>query len=271
MARRGIARAGEPRGPRHLVDPIAVYARTRSGTDARPSRRGRAGGRAGAPLHWIRAAARNRAYAPDVGIGAIIGGLVAATVVGGLVYAFIAGGRLLKQREANLRAFAASRGLTFEPGAGPLTFVANGELEGADVVVRFETQLRPPGGQHLIASFSATVTQAWPVMIAVRATSHEAREARPGLVRFDTGDAAFDGKFVTFAENGNSTVAIAPALRRMLGELSTNLRGYVALETGPRVEVRYRVGTTDEEFDPVRLAQILDTVVEASRRDGKLT
>lgn len=67
---------------------------------------------------------------------------------------------------------------------------------------------------------------------------------------------------VRFAQEDPSV--LSDELRRPLLELGTDLRGQVSLHTGPEVELEYRVGMDDEEFDAGHLSRMLDAVRRAA-------
>lgn len=200
-----------------------------------------------------------------MGIGAIVGAVVGGAALLGIAWAFFAGGKLVKSRQANLEAFAVSAGLSYGAGSSPLTFSSRGQRDGTDVEVEFAQQLRASRGQHLMARFRATADSPRPVLFVILARSPEASNPVPGLARHPTGDSAFDERFQTRAADPGHMKALTASMRSLLLELGDNLRGYVSLQTGPEVELVYRVGTTDEEFDPNRLRRILDAVAATAR------
>ena len=188
-----------------------------------------------------------------------------ASVVGGLIYVFVKGGSIEKARQAKLQAFASDAGLSYQKGDNALEFTSQGTLEGVEVSVEQRYRTRRPGGLSLMARYSAKAPSPLPVVSVMLARSEQASESMPGLARLSTNDDAFDAIFLTRAAEANHLKVLTPQLRALLLELEDNLRGHLTLTTGPEVELVYKVGTTDPEFEPARLRKILDTVCSAAR------
>ena len=193
--------------------------------------------------------------------------LVLALVVVLVWLAMRSGGNLIAARNATLARVASGQGLQVRTTGDVLLFAADGTT-AAGVPLRINLD-RVSGtghnrGTHWVLRLVARPNGPRPAILArLRRRASTLTENAPNLHEISTGDAAFDGLFVTAVENDDEALALLRSgLLTALAELRTTpLSGVEVLKVGSEVALNIDCTFDSGFFDDGRLERAIAIVV----------